>query len=842
MYRDFAVLARDQSSPVACKPKRQSRSKTHSQAPRRLPSGPFELFGPGDVARLTAGTITRRYPAPGAIDAEETKRALVEFAGLDLLDLPSRYSPDVGNAQGIRPWLVLVVGQPSDIIVSRDGKATLSPAIQAMHPLDQSRLWAHVHKVDGQTFARILSPIDLAATKYYIACLVPAFVVEEDGTLRDAWPAPSGGAVWLPCYDTWSFRTGDEGDFHEIAAKLKATTADLLGPTFGQATMRYDRRGSPPQAVQLPSAGALQRPDMTGQAPLPSDQLWIADEITALADDVPTPDGRWVLTSPRYHEPFTPPGTLPASGWSKTLNTDPRSRGAAGLGAWAGIAWQERIAAAAAKKAGDLGVARDRVGNLAFGLEASRSLWRRHVPEDPVERLAVLAPVLGRLPAQGDGTILDQISGRTPLMVRALWSSAARRALRPGPARSALAAPGANRFEKILELASDCPEPAPDPDAIPLRGDADHDAQLSATKEAIDNAGRQDPELAAEIADRLLGAGSPPAVELLAAILAALDPGGGARPRDQIRQWLREPRGAEFNPEDLSDLIDKLRALGEQPRCRRFSPGKLGEIVAGAVDPTVERPLVVVRVLATLEGVFDIGPVEIQPELDLPLWSFLAEASPDWLLPGVGDLPDNHVVAVTTNPAFVETMLVGANHQAVAELRWRNMPITPRWSPLRKFWQRASGKLDIAPIRDWPQAAEFGAAGLAPPGGTGIEAVVVFRTTLFRRYPATVVYLYKDNDWVPPPAGQTLVETDKRYPTFTGTIGPDVTLFGFPLQPQELVNYWVVLEEPPSGYRFYSTKDGVPMPSTPVTTSAEFASGTFAVPVRVMIGRLIEAV
>jgi hypothetical protein len=39
----------------------------------------FELFGPGDVERLAAGTITRRFPAPGAGDAEETKLALVEF-------------------------------------------------------------------------------------------------------------------------------------------------------------------------------------------------------------------------------------------------------------------------------------------------------------------------------------------------------------------------------------------------------------------------------------------------------------------------------------------------------------------------------------------------------------------------------------------------------------------------------------------------------------------------------------------------------------------------------------------------------------------------------------------
>lgn len=807
-------------------------------------AGPFELFGPGDVARLAPGVISRRYPAPGAIDAEETKRALVEFAGEDLLDLPWRYSPETDAGQGIRPWLVLVVGAPGDITVSRDGKVTLSTAVQATHPLAQSRLWAHVHRVGGQSFARILNPLkDMTPATYYVAALVPAFVVEANGTLRDAWPAPGGGPVRLPCYDSWSFRTGPDGDFHEIAARLKATTAGLLGPKFGRATVRYDRRGSgDPPAASLSTTGALQRPDLAGTSPA-AVEPWIAEEIAARADDLPTPDGRWVLTAPRYHAPFVATGAAPTAGWSAALNTDPRERGAAGLGAWAAIAWQERIAAAAATKAGDLQIARDRVGHLALGLEASRSLWRRRVPEDPVERLAVLAPVLGRLPAKEGGTVLDQISGRTPLMARALWSSAARRALRPGPARSARAAPGAGRLSSILEIAARCPEPRPDPEEVPVKADIKAEAKIAAAKEAIFNAARGDDELASQIADHLFQNGEPPDPAHLAAILAALDPGGGAKPdRERVFQVLFEPP-RPFDPGDVIDIIGGMGGLAGKPTpCRGFLPGRLGDAVGAAVDPTVARPVVVDRVLGTLDGVDDIGPIEIEPELDLPLWRFLADASPDWLLPGVGDLPQDRVVGLATNPAFVEALLVGANHQSLGELRWRNMPIAPRWSPLRKFWQRAGGRLDIAPIKNWPAAAGFGAPQLEPAGNPGTEAVVVFRTTLFRRYPSTVVYLYRDNDWVPPPNGQPLLDADKRFPTFTGSIGPDVTFFGFPVPPEELKNHWVVLEEPPGGYRFYNSRDNVAVPAGATADGADFAIQTFAVPVRVMIGRLIEGV
>jgi hypothetical protein len=264
------------------------------------------------------------------------------------------------------------------------------------------------------------------------------------------------------------------------------------------------------------------------------------------------------------------------------------------------------------------------------------------------------------------------------------------------------------------------------------------------------------------------------------------------------------------------------------------------------VDPTVARPPAVRRVLATLPGITHIGPVEIEPELDLTLWSFLSERAPDWMLPGAGDLPEDSVVGLATNPVFVESLLVGANHQATAELRWRNIPLVTRWSPLRKFWQRTSGELDIEPIKQWATNVPLGTPSLVP-GGRGAEAVVAFRTSLFRRYPATVVYLYEESaDWTPPAATDDL-KAKRISPTFTGTIGKDITFFGFPVKPEALVDHWVVLEEPPAGYRFYSTGTTPPPPADqppandPDGTAAYFAYRRFAVPVRVLIGKLLKA-
>ena len=179
----------------------------------------YELYGPGDVVRLAAGAISRRFPTPGASDAEEPKVALVEFAAIDL---PWRYTPAPAAGTVLRPWLVLVVGrQAADEITLRpDGRIGLGTAVQQTHNLTASWQWAHVHEVDTPPgVARILSPVDLAADTSYVACLVPAFTA--DGA--DAW---TGAApVTSACYDRWTFRTGPQGDFPELAAKLQRPTS-----------------------------------------------------------------------------------------------------------------------------------------------------------------------------------------------------------------------------------------------------------------------------------------------------------------------------------------------------------------------------------------------------------------------------------------------------------------------------------------------------------------------------------------------------------------------------------------------------------------------------------------
>jgi hypothetical protein len=814
----------------------------------KIAKAPYELFGPGDVQRLAAGAITRRFPAPNASDAEVTKLALVEFSAPDL---PWRYTPQLAGAGKLRPWIVLVVGQraPNDIILRPDGRVTLGLVAQNNHVLALSAQWAHVQQVDGHDpIARVVAPpaiapgpgpvhFDYAENTEYVACVVPAFT--PTGT--DSWNGTAPATCDL--YDWWTFRTGPQGDFHELAAKLHKADLDADqkpgGKPFGRAEVSYTHRTTPATTTVLATAGALRLPP--GAEPDPADappSADIAAEVTALTLRIVTSDGRNVITAPRYDGSFsdvTVADSPAAGGWIDQLRADPRLRGAAGLGAWNAIEWQDRIAAAATAKAGDLTIARDRINHVAFGVEASRSLWRRRLPADPVDRLAILCPALSRLVTTTGSSVLDTIAGRTPGLTRALLSSAARRALRPGPARTAQTADGVAPFGAVLRAANSC---ADRPDAAAIRGAGNDPGR--AIKKAVIDAARGDAALATSI---LRALGSNPSAGKVAAALRALAPGEKGIPnRDTVDQFLRTNQFPELD-RSILEWPGWMKEHARSVHCKPVDLAGLSAVVSVAIDPTVARPPAVRRVLSTLPGITNIGPVEIEPELDLPLWSFLSDHAPDWMLPGAGDLQDGDVVGLSTNPVFVESLLVGANYQATAELRWRNVPLVARWSPLRKFWQRAANEMDMLPIKTWPDVDPLGSATLVPPGRT-VEAVVAFRTSLFRRYPATVVYLYPANaDFTPAPKPTDDLNADRVKPTFTGMIGTDVTFFGFPIPPEALATHWVVLEEPPAGYRFYHTKVSpspkAPPPVVALDSSSNFAYQHFALPVRVLIGPLL---
>lgn len=101
------------------------------------------------------------------------------------------------------------------------------------------------------------------------------------------------------------------------------------------------------------------------------------------------------------------------------------------------------------------------------------------------------------------------------------------------------------------------------------------------------------------------------------------------------------------------------------------------------------------------------------PEFNIPAMEYLVEQNPDYLLPGINDLKENSVLLLETNNKFIESYLVGLNHEMSRELLWREFPTDMRGSYFRTFWshtgiQESNESMDIRPLDEWTSKLEEG--------------------------------------------------------------------------------------------------------------------------------------
>ena len=47
------------------------------------------------------------------------------------------------------------------------------------------------------------------------------------------------------------------------------------------------------------------------------------------------------------------------------------------------------------------------------------------------------------------------------------------------------------------------------------------------------------------------------------------------------------------------------------------------------------------------------------------------------------------MIALESDPIFIDAYLAGLNTQLLGELRWRNIPVATGCTPIRRFWDRA---------------------------------------------------------------------------------------------------------------------------------------------------------
>jgi len=337
------------------------------------------LRGPGDILGIEAAQIIRRYPRPGAPDAEETFLAHIEFDRPELPWLFTPFAPSGVDGGRLDPWLVLVVlearharfepsppGLPGRV---RTRKAELQPLTEswacahaqvigpaAGGPSVADRLSA---QYGAANLSRILCPRRLADGQQYVACLVPAYDCGVKtglglgaGTLARAWERAAGDEdeeIVLPFYDQWTFATAPDGDFESLAKKIHPIPApwkvgrriiDTAQPRGGIDDLEDADSGKVQVlkcALFSPNAAPEGSPSDAEQwSPTKRDQLCAKlnrpDEV---AGNSAIPEQDLPRVGPRIYAQFQRGERRVTAGdadWFAQLNSNPPQRIVAGLG------------------------------------------------------------------------------------------------------------------------------------------------------------------------------------------------------------------------------------------------------------------------------------------------------------------------------------------------------------------------------------------------------------------------------------------------------------------------------------------------------------------------------
>lgn len=613
---------------------------------------------------------------------------------------------------------------------------------------------------------------------------------------------------------------------------------------------------------------------------------------------VPPLYGRWHSITSRLTDTEADPAQ---KRWVNELNLDPRHRVAAGLGTGIVQQNQEAYMEAAWQQVGKVleGNARIRFGQMA--LFASRVWHRRELAPlrdlHPERLLSLTAPVQRRVLQQGL-TIGHRV--QQSAVPPALIGKAFRQAVRPGgraarlvgftvarPAASLLARVNAGEVSgappkvvapglpKGKDLAGKISSAARMPEVVrrilerpwlawvlllvgvvlamlmailvpgvgPILGAALLLAVIALLRWLIRKMGEAG---AAGTLDT--DARTPEAVDDLPAAPGFTTAGPGeAPPRPGSKDGADSPEAVRFK-EALRNTyaVDAAERKIEKKVRRPLDLRAVAGAAVAGINPKVTVPK---RVLGSIEIperiagqlVEDFGEVMVYPEIDTPMYEPLKNRSSEFFLPNIQLLSNNSITLLETNQKFIESYMVGLNHEFARELLWREYPTDQRGSYFRQFWDvtgflaepGADPEAQRERLRDIPELHRWSVStGLGEhdhreqQGDKEEEVVLAIRGELLKKYPTAVVYAHRAEwetladgkpDRTRPrkladlPAGEpprTLVKT----PLYEAKVDPDIYFFGFDLTAEKAKGeradapddpgWFFVLKERPGEPRF----------------------------------------
>jgi hypothetical protein len=232
-----------------------------------------------------------------------------------------------------------------------------------------------------------------------------------------------------------------------------------------------------------------------------------------------------------------------------------------------------------------------------------------------------------------------------------------------------------------------------------------------------------------------------------------------------------------------------------------------------------------------------IFPAMAYPDFEDAMYRYLNKISQELLLPNIKLIPPNTISLLQTNPKFIESYMVGLNHEMGRELLWNEYPTDERGSYFRQFWdvkgivepsstltaaQQTEAYKDIKPIDKWGISTALGTHNNRFPGNASPQAVLVIRGELLKRYPNTIIFAQKavaGGQGKPPVIDQDLSDTEfpkeVKFPLYKAECSPDIKFFGFDLTidqargtapsdgfPGDTLGWFFVIQEIPGEPRF----------------------------------------
>ncbi|HEY2711841.1 MAG TPA: hypothetical protein VGI60_04945 [Chthoniobacterales bacterium] len=742
------------------------------------------LRSAGDVYGIASSQIVRTEPVTGATAFETNYFPFIEFKRADFpwLFTPAKANDGTGR---LRPWVCLIaVPLDRTYVVQTSGPALITVQTGDLPDLGDSAYWAYVQVTGSFTnddlssiltnepervVSRLICPKRLEPLTSYRVCLVPAFkcglqaglgkAVSDRTSMEGAWSSDSSSALQLPVYYSWTFTTGEGGDFEALVRQLEARE---MPPEVGVRALDASDAGLGLPAADskaLSYVGVLKAPESASvwrgkQASAFKSKLTktlnLADSYTATAkkDPVIAPPiyGRWHAARDQVAATMNPQ-------WLADLNLDPRVRVLAGMATEVIKAQQESLMASAWDQYDGIKDLNSALTKAQCAREISTSLQTRHIKvlltdADNDVKTQLSSPAHSR--ALNDGqTVKATLRGTS--LPKGTTTAAFRRATRAG-----------GHAGRMMRLKTVSPS----------------FTRLAVLK-LFDGNSNVTAYLAADLPQP-------------SGMYTTTDLGLGLSGKSSGSRSKSLPKG------DLSPFDEDLRVT-EAPA---MDLSKITSSLTSAIDPAsaIQSRM---RLRCDPKGLNIYSrddPLEVvlaAPNFPQAMYSYLRDIAGDWFVPGLENVPDDTVTLLVTNNPAIEAYMVGLSHEMGRELLWREFPTDQRGTCFKQFWDPASNyaasssgtdTTDIGPIHLWGNTALGTNLHNADTDGL---LVLLIRGELLRRYPDTIIY-----------AQNMTNDKDRKDPLFQGSLGSDITFFGLPLNQTQALGYYIILQQHPTAPRF----------------------------------------